>query len=59
MAWRCELGLSADEFWHMPKGLFYDLIACHEILNGAEELPAKAETPAYTGNHDYSIFNLK
>lgn len=47
----------------MPLGLFYDIIACHEILNGAEELdtPAHPTTrnPQHTGNHDYSLLMLK
>lgn len=51
------------EFWAMPVGMFYDLIACKEILHGAEEAPVEAEKgkgknqPA--GNHDYSLMKLK
>lgn len=48
----------------MPLGLFYDLIACHEILNGAEELdtpatPTITQNPQHTGNHDYSLLMLR
>lgn len=49
----------------MPVGMFYDLIACKEILHGAEEAPVKEkkgngkEKTGPVGNHDYSLLKLK
>ena len=34
---RVQMGLSADEFWFMPIGLFLDLWTCHKQYVGIEK----------------------
>jgi len=36
------MGMSEEKFWHMPIGLFLDLMACHKQFLGIEK-PVKAE----------------
>jgi len=37
------MGMSAEEFWLMPIGLFFDLWACHKQWHGIEK-PKKSIT---------------
>ncbi|MFQ7747759.1 MAG: hypothetical protein ACLRJV_11155 [Eubacteriales bacterium] len=42
----------------MPVGMFLDMIACWEIMDGAEEA-VPPSSPLTADNNDQSIFNLK
>ena len=37
------MGMSEDRFWHMPIGLFLDLMACHKQFLGLEK-PVREQT---------------
>ena len=34
---RIQMGMSADEFWFMPIGLFLDIWTCHKQFLGMEK----------------------
>ena len=37
------MGMEPDEFWHMPIGLFLDLMACHKQFLDIEK-PVREQT---------------
>lgn len=61
LCWRGVLGLSDREFWVYPIGLFHDMIAARQIMDGSEEKPVRAGSRAerQMNYEDDSIFLLE
>ena len=54
--WRGILSIPYEEFWVYPIGLFEDMIAVRQIMDGAEEVTTQKREINYS---DDSVWNLR